>query len=280
MPPCATLASMHAMPITAFDTQCIALHADGASALVALHGAHVLSWIPADGRERLFLSKRTVFDGRAAIRGGIPVIFPQFGERGALRKHGFARNCGWRFMGVECGAAVFELRGDGDVHWPYPFVACLRIGLTATRLAVTLEIENTGDTAFAFTAALHTYLGVGDIAQVRVEGLQGCDYEDSANGGTLHRQSDYAVAFVDETDRIYSDVVAPLTLVDGAQRLGIEQQGFTDVVVWNPGARLASGIADLEAGDWQRFVCIEAAQAAQPVLLQAGEQWQGRQQLG
>ena len=280
MPPCATLASMHAMPITAFDTQCIALHAEGASALVALRGAHVLSWIPADGRERLFLSKRTVFDGRAAIRGGIPVIFPQFGERGALRKHGFARNCGWRFMGVECGAAVFELRGDGDVHWPYPFVACLRIGLTATRLAVTLEIENTGDTAFAFTAALHTYLGVGDIAQVRVEGLQGCDYEDSANGGTLHRQSEFEVRCSGETDRIYNDVVAPLTLLDGAHPLYIEQEGFADAVVWNPGEQLCARIGDLAPEDWRQFVCVEAGQVLQPVLLQAGERWRGKQCLG
>lgn len=267
------------MPITAFDTQCIALHADGASALVALHGAHVLSWIPADGRERLFLSKRTAFDGRAAIRGGIPVIFPQFGERGALRKHGFARNYGWRFRGVEGGVAVFELRGDGDVHWPYPFVACLRIGLTATWLAVTLEIENSGDTAFAFTAALHTYLGVSDIAQVRVEGLQGCDYEDNANGGTLHRQGDFEVRCSGETDRIYSDVVTPLALLDGAQRLAIEQDGFADVVLWNPGERLCARIGDLAPEDWQRFACVEAGQVLQPVLLRPGECWRGRQQL-
>jgi len=36
---------MHAEPTTFRDTPCIHLHAEGASALVALHGAHVLSWI-------------------------------------------------------------------------------------------------------------------------------------------------------------------------------------------------------------------------------------------
>lgn len=68
--------------------------------MVALHGAQVLSWRPDDGRERLFVSTRAVFDGKAAIRGGMPVIFPQFGERGALQKHGFARNQRWQFAGV------------------------------------------------------------------------------------------------------------------------------------------------------------------------------------
>ena len=60
-----------------------------------------------------------------------------------------------------------------------------------TQLSVTLEVANTGDTPFAFTAALHTYLRVADIANVTIEGLQGCDYEDSANGGTLHREHNY-----------------------------------------------------------------------------------------
>lgn len=271
---------MHATPITAFDTQCIALHADGASALVALHGAHVLSWIPADGRERLFLSGRTVFDGSAAIRGGIPVIFPQFGERGALQKHGFARNQRWQFAGVRDAAAVFELQyGSGDALWPYPCVARLHIALSASRLCVTLEIENTGDVAFAFTAALHSYLRVENIAQVAIEGLQGCDFEDSANGGTLHRQGDFEVRCSGETDRIYSDVVTPLALLDGAQRLAIEQDGFADVVLWNPGEQLCARIGDLAPEDWQRFACVEAGQVLQPVLLCPGECWRGRQQL-
>lgn len=272
---------MHIEPVSFRGTPCMRIAADGASALVALHGAHVLSWVPADGRERLFLSERALFDGQAAIRGGVPLIFPQFGERGALRKHGFARNRTWTFAGVEDGVAVFALAGDGrDGEWPHPFLARLRIALDAARLALTLEIENTGSAPFAFSAALHTYLAVEDAATAEVEGLQGCDFEDSAAGGSLHRQSDYAVGFDGETDRIYNDVVAPLALVDGAHRLDIEQDGFGDAVVWNPGEHLCAGIGDLAADDWRRFVCVEAGQVLQPVLLGAGERWRGRQMLG
>ena len=58
---------------------------DGALAEVYLHGAHVTSWRPAGTREeRLFLSERSEFRGGAAIRGGIPVIFPQFAAEGPL----------------------------------------------------------------------------------------------------------------------------------------------------------------------------------------------------
>ena len=45
----------------------------GASAVVSKLGAQVLSWVTPDGRERLFLSDKAVFDGSVAIRGGIPV---------------------------------------------------------------------------------------------------------------------------------------------------------------------------------------------------------------
>lgn len=272
---------MQATHLLQFETPCICLEAEGACATVALHGAHVLSWQPVDGRERLFLSERAQFGEGAAIRGGIPVIFPQFGERGALRKHGFARNVPWQLEGAAEDEAVFVLEGNGsDAAWPHPFRACLRIGLSAAQLRVTLEIKNTGAAPLAFTAALHTYLRVEDAAEAMVEGLQGCDYEDSASGGTLHRQSDYAAAFEGETDRIYSDVVAPLTLIDGAQQLVIEQDGFTDAVLWNPGERLAASIGDLVPGDWQRFVCVEAGQVLQPVVLAVGECWQGSQILG
>lgn len=272
---------MHAEATEYRGTPCIRVEAGGASALVALHGAHVLSWLPADGRERLFLSGRAVFDRRAAIRGGIPVIFPQFGERGALPRHGFARTTAWRFGGIEGDEAVFELSGEGlDPAWPHPFRARLRIALAATTLALALEVENTGDAAFAFSAALHTYLRVGDIAAVAIEGLQGCDYEDSANGGTLHRQHDFEARFDRETDRIYNDVVAPLALVEGARRLAIEQDGFGDAIVWNPGEHLCARIGDLAADDWKHFACVEAGQVLQPVVLEAGETWHGRQLLG
>lgn len=272
---------MHAEPCEYRGSPCIRIETDGGSALVALHGAQVLSWRPVDGRERLFLSERAVFDGHTAIRGGIPVIFPQFGERGPLSKHGFARVTAWRFAGIEGDEAVFALTGDGrEPAWPHPFRAGLRIALAATTLALTLEIDNTGDSALAFSAALHNYLCVGDIAAAAIEGLQGCDFEDNANGGTLHRQHDHDVRFDGETDRIYNDVVAPLALVEGGRRLTIEQDGFGDTVVWNPGEHLAARIGDLAPGDWKRFACVEAGQVLQPVGLAPGERWSGRQVLG
>lgn len=271
---------MHTETTDFNGTPCIRLHADGATALVALHGAHVLSWIPADGRERLFLSERARLDGKSAIRGGVPVIFPQFSERGTGPRHGFARTLPWRFKGTQDEHAVFELANDErTAHWPHAFIATLHVALSATTLALTLHVQNTGDTPFDFTAALHTYLRVDDIDATALRGLQGCDYEDSAAGGVLRREDNFEIRFDGEVDRIYNDVVAPLTLADGARELQIEQEGFGDAVVWNSGAALAATIGDLAPDDYRRFVCVEAGQVLQPVVLSPGERWSGTQRL-
>src|SRR5690606_20427979 len=120
-------------------TPCVRLQIDGASALVALHGAQVLSWIPADGRERLFLGARAELAPGSAIRGGIPVIFPQFSDRGSLRRHGFARLLDWSFAGLADGAAGFTLGNDGrTADWPHAFACTLSVALSATGLVVTL----------------------------------------------------------------------------------------------------------------------------------------------
>ena len=71
---------------------------DGAKISVSLHGGHVCSWLTPDGIEHLYLSPLTKIKKDSAIRGGIPIIFPQFAQRGALPKHGFARNVAWTLL--------------------------------------------------------------------------------------------------------------------------------------------------------------------------------------
>ncbi|MFY8178384.1 MAG: D-hexose-6-phosphate mutarotase, partial [Limnohabitans sp.] len=106
----------------------------GDTVLVALQGAQVLSWV-SQGRERLFLSPNNLWDGKSAIRGGVPVCFPQFNQRGTLPKHGFARNMAW-----QAGEAVasgdtahidFTLSTNADTLalWQQAFVAQLCVAL-------------------------------------------------------------------------------------------------------------------------------------------------------
>lgn len=260
--------------------------ADGATAKISPLGAHVCSWIPAQGKEQLFLSQKTEFKEGVAIRGGIPVIFPQFAGLGSLPKHGFARTTLWQadtpFL-QEDGAAVVEFHLKENIArltiWPYVFQATIRVQLLAQQLQVTLTVHNSGDTAFNFTSALHTYLAVSDVSQARLLGLQDCRYRDSVLAQDNCLEQDAYVQIHGETDRIYRDVPELLRLEQAHQRLEIRQQGFKDAVVWNPGPNAAVKLPDFEFGGEQKMLCVEAAAISQPIHLAPGAHWSGSQLL-
>ncbi|RDZ27112.1 D-hexose-6-phosphate mutarotase [Lysobacter silvisoli] len=249
---------------------------DGATARVCAHGGQLLSWVCA-GHERLYLSPRARHASGQAIRGGVPVIFPQFGDRGPGPRHGFARVRAW----TPAGEGRWRLRDDDATRalWPHGFELELTVSLQARALSVGLDVANTGDDAFAFTAALHTYLAVDALAGSHLHGLGGRAYYDAARGGTRATQTEAALAFAGELDRLYPGAAGGLALDDDGRRLRIDAEGFPDTVVWNPGPALAVELADLGPREHERFVCVEAAAAAQPLRLGPGERWHGRQTL-
>ena len=257
----------------------------GAQAVVSLFGGQVLSWTPPDGRERLYLSERAVFDGREPIRGGIPVCFPQFSSQGGLPKHGFVRCKSWQVTSQRCGddyaLVTLVTEDDAATHalWSHSFELELTVMLEADTLDLELGLSNTGEEALSFTGALHTYLQVDAIENVRLSGLCGTNYRDSANGGREGREAAEILTFAGETDRIFLGASRPLSLNDGAGQLGIAQDGFTDVVVWNPWADKGAALADLPPDGWRRMLCVEAAVAGAPLTVRPGEEWYGRQKL-
>ena len=163
--------------------------------------------------------------------------------------------------------------------WPHAFTAELSILIEDSRLDLELEIANTGDEAFEFTAALHTYLAVREVEESRIEGLHGFSYRDKTDADRVRRDSGDALVIEAETDRVYHDVNRPLLLREYDRSLGVNADGFPDVVVWNPWLERSAAIADLPDDGFRRMLCIEAAAARQPVRVQPGESWWGRQTL-
>jgi len=272
-------AELHGQPVLKLQTP------DGAVALISLFGAQVLSWTPAGGEERLYLSPQAVFDGSTPIRGGTPVCFPQFAAEGPLPKHGFARNRAWRVESSRAGKdyAVATLRLEDDpatrALWPHAFAAEMSVSIGGGRLDMELEVENTGDTAFSFTAALHTYLKVREVESLRIEGLRGLDYRDSAHGGTLKKETGVGVMIDDEVDRIYHGAPPTLLVREDHRAMGIHSENFPDVVVWNPWEHKCAQLSDMPADGFRRMLCVEAAAVKTPIELAPGAEWWGRQTL-
>ena len=265
----------------------IAAAADGARVEVYLHGAHVTSWQPAgEGAERLFVSARSRFGPDAAIRGGVPICFPQFAGQGALPMHGFARTASWDLVHARRsanGAAEVLLRlADSEATralWPHSFVAELSVTAAGRTLALGLTVRNTGRAALEFTGALHTYLRVADVTQAAVHGLRGAGYRDKVKGTDGETETAEALRVVGPIDRVYYAAPADVELREPGRTLAITTTGFADTVIWNPGAAGGAAMADLEPDGYARMVCVEAAAARAPVTVGPGGQWSGTQTL-
>ena len=265
------------LPATELQLPC------GDRLVVAHHGAHVLSWV-AGGRERLYLSPQSVMDGHAAIRGGIPVCFPQFNQRGDLPKHGFARNVSWAPKPAKLDADRAHLAlslGDSAATrqwWDQRFEALLLIELTPGALQVELVVRNTDSKPLLFTGALHSYFAVSDVAQARLLGLGGSAEWNAVTDG--YGTAAPELRFVGEFDRVYSAAPAGYELLDGPHALSIVQDmDWTQTVVWNPGAAKCASLSDMPADGWQHMLCVEAAQVYEPICIAAGDFWQGAQRL-
>lgn len=256
----------------------------GAQATVLLHGAHVVSWIPPLGEEQLYLSPETAYGGSAAVRGGVPVIFPQFSQQGPLPRHGFARNRAWKLEEAQVRGdhayAVLVLEDDDATRaiWPHAFRVEMTVSVDTRKLEMELAVINTGDTPFEFQAALHTYLATGDVRKAQLEGLIGQNYQDSVVDQPRQQWVD-VVTIVQELDRIYWSPPKQLLLREVGRKVLIQQHQFDDVVVWNPGPEKCAELKDMPDDDWLRMLCVEAAQIGDRVSLPPGEEWAGMQVL-
>jgi glucose-6-phosphate 1-epimerase len=242
----------------------------------------VLSWQPPGGDERLFVSPLAGLDGSGPVRGGVPVVFPQFANLGPLPAHGLVRQRVWQLDAATAETAAFSLQDDetGRALWLNAFGLRFTVRLDGPSLVMRLEVTNRGADAFAFQAALHTYLRVHDLPALRVHGLGGAAYRDRADGGREGRQPGGELAMAGDLDRIYPDAPPVVTVHEPRQALQVGQHGgFKDLVVWNPGAERCARVPDLLPDSYQHFVCVEAACIVRPAVLQPGHAWWGEQRL-
>jgi len=243
-----------------------------ATALVSLHGGQILSYKPIDDdADLLFWSTKSSYSDGKAIRGGIPVCWPWFGPdpKGLQRpNHGFVRNHLWSVLktsttDTETKVSLQFLESyKKEKTWRQPFALTLEITI-GTILSLKLITRNTGDKAFSITQAFHSYFHVGDIGQVQVLGLEGCEYFDKLDQGTEKSQMGILIP-TEEIDRIYIDVKNELIINDPIlkRRIQISSPNNETVVVWNPWLKTSKEIADLKNTAYKHFICVETGNIA------------------
>jgi glucose-6-phosphate 1-epimerase len=238
----------------------------GATCTIHEHGATVLSYVNAKGRDLLFVSNKAVLDGSKAIRGGIPLVFPIFGpppnkagsnegteKQSTMPQHGFARNNKWTLVGrptidVSVGTvgATFRLdlkdvsNGRGtDNPWATDALYDVRLELTVEihengALTTELAVHNTGRAAFEFQALFHTYYRVSggaalDPKLTYVHGLGGYSALDQLTLQTKVMGADESVTIGSEVDRIHTPPSDSTSAANVTIGVGGDADG-TDVV--------------------------------------------------
>jgi glucose-6-phosphate 1-epimerase len=224
-------------------------------------------------------------------RGGVPVLFPQFADKGPLQKHGYARNMPWvldREVLLDHAHLVQFCLEVSKTTWPaWPYAARLELkidhqfqkiafGKSLTRsLEMSLAVRNTGEEPFEFTGGLHPYFAISKPEQFKLNGLEGCPIIDKLNSTLYYESTEGPALNGDELERLY--LKAPPVRIEGGPlgTLVLCTTGFNNWMVWNPGVELAKTIADLPNEDWARFVCVEPVIVDKPVHLQVGETFTG-----
>lgn len=248
------------------------LESTSSRAVVALQGGQVLSWRAAhDTNDALWLSPVADFSRAKAVRGGIPICWPWFGphpSNPSKPAHGFVRTAPWCVTGAAASATdarlvlAFDTTGVAADVWPGRAKAEIAITAGET-LTIALMTHNLGQSAFSVTEALHTYLRVGDIAAVRVEGLSGRAYVDQLLGGARRLQDGAPVSFTTETDRVYLDTPDVVTVRDAVfgRETRVAKSGSLSTVVWNPWIDKSRRLGDMGDDGYKQMLCIETANA-------------------
>lgn len=248
----------------------------GASSQIYLFGAVVTSFKDAEGTEFIAVRPDAVLDGSKPISGGLSHCWPQFGP-GAIQQHGFARNAAWTVGSVSDTEVTLTLEPSDYTMamWDAAFKCTYTVTLDADQLATKLIVENTGETAWSFQAALHSYFSVSALDKLEILGSwKGKEFLNKLAGDGGERQTEErdVITIDEEYDRVYTGVSDPVLKDSGtAKSLAIlNNAGWEDTVLWNPYGNEKMG--------FNNFVCVESVKF-DPVSLDGGASWVGEMTL-
>ena len=252
------------------NIQIISIDNHLASAKLALFGAHMLSFVPKhDQRERLWLSQAAIFDGQHAIRGGIPICWPWFGDHPAkhssadaqnLPAHGYVRTQSWTVVSAtDSEAGTHLVLQPANATGP-GFAQQVELTLSidiGKQLVLRLTTRNTGQHAFNYNAALHSYFEIGNIHECQLHGLSG-QYLDKTLGMQAATTPQH-YTFNQETDRVHLCQAEHVYINAAGQRIDISSQGHDSVVVWNPWQAKSISMKDMPDTGYLSMLCVESA---------------------
>ncbi len=259
------------------DIPVIKIENELATACISLQGAHVLSWIPKNEKEVVWLSEDAAFSKGKSLRGGIPICWPWFGahENNAnFPAHGFARTVFWNVLAtrsLESGETQikFELRVEccsENIRKMCPDTIVAEYALIiGASLTLELTTHNNGAETFVLSEALHTYFNVENVKEVSVTGLDKVFYLDKPDA-FKRKQQQGDIKINTEVDRVYLHTTDDVIIKNKNRKIMISTTGSLSTVVWNPWKQVAEKMGDLGEDGYLKMLCVESANAADDVV--------------
>lgn len=229
---------------------------------ISLHGGHLLWFKPQGEKDIIWLSEKAIFDQSKAVRGGIPICWPWFGQAGTP-SHGFARTSQWSLLEHrenEHGVIVSLTLEDNDetyAIWPHKFKNVLTFEI-GKELKVNLTSTNTDNQPWSYSGALHTYFDIANIHNIDITGM-GPNYLDSTLQGKAC-EGGSTLTFTSETDRVYTQPEATITINDtnNNREILVTNEGHNAAVIWNPWQALSISMGDMADNSFETMVCVES----------------------
>ncbi|PKH09484.1 D-hexose-6-phosphate mutarotase [Moritella sp. Urea-trap-13] len=231
---------------------------------ISLFGAHLLSFTPANSASVIWMSDDAIFNGVKAIRGGVPICWPWFGpakesptvqplaQTKDFPSHGFARNNHWQLLDSQSNADSCRVRlqlapnPETKRLWQHDFNLIAEFIISDT-LTLNLITENTGNSSFDYSGALHSYFQISQPNAIQVHGLDKSNPEPRTLTG--------------DVDIICANPAATITLEDNKlqHKININNAGNNAMVVWNPWQAGAKAFVDMPDDGYQTMFCLEPA---------------------
>lgn len=283
----------------------------GANCTIYPYGATITSFETSKKHQVLFVSKLAKRDGSKAIRGGIPLVFPQFGQPNKdMPQHGFLR-CNYWTLGktfdneTEAGCEftldlknVVHARGSSDGLWSLDSsqqsgidaTVTLSVKISAMKLWTILHITNPGKIPFEYQTLFHTYYKVYGSTALQphccnVQGLEGYHvYDQITKEHSV--QGDEKIMIDREVDRIYTPPSSQgvkdvnVTISTGNDGSKVSMNAFAKMdgkdipvscVVWNPFVNKSKAMADFGDEEYNEMICIEPGILSGKDVLKVGQ---------
>jgi glucose-6-phosphate 1-epimerase len=244
----------------------------GASSEIYLLGGVVTSYKDADGTDFIAVRPDAKMDGSKPISGGLSHCFPQFGP-GAIQQHGFARNLPWTVKSQTDTSVELELAPSDYTKemWDKEFLCTFSVNLEADQLSTKMLVENKGEEAFDFQAALHSYFTVSSLDKLEIAGsFAGKEFLNKMVGdeGEMQTEEREVITIAEEYDRVYKGVNDPVLKDSGTGKAlsVLNTAGWEDTVLWSPFGNEGMG--------YNNFVCVESVKF-DPVTVAGGASWEG-----